>query len=140
MRSRFQFGTITVFLIDFSNSVLIVRNRFKTNIFKMPCPVAAAAEAQRVWTSKAQYVDAERKLYSKVSEFHVFIKKKIFFVFFFFFAFSYQCSMHLFKTIQISCSNFIWCWILCIHLLHHMNRYRNLFGNPRHLITNSHVT
>lgn len=42
----------------------------------MPCPVAAAAEAQQVWTNKAQYVDAERKLHSKVSGFGFFQKEK----------------------------------------------------------------
>lgn len=33
----------------------------------MPCPLAEAIEAQRIWTSKAQYVDAERKFHTKVS-------------------------------------------------------------------------
>lgn len=32
----------------------------------MPCPLAAALEAQQVWTNKAQYVDAERNYHSKV--------------------------------------------------------------------------
>lgn len=33
----------------------------------MPCPLAEAMDAQRVWTNKAQYADAESKFYSKVS-------------------------------------------------------------------------
>lgn len=33
----------------------------------MPCPLAEAIEAQRIWTSKAQYADAERKFHAKVS-------------------------------------------------------------------------
>lgn len=33
----------------------------------MPCPLAEAMEAQRVWTNKAQYADAERKYHTKVS-------------------------------------------------------------------------
>ena len=33
----------------------------------MPCPLAEAIEVQRIWTSKAQYADAERKFHSKVS-------------------------------------------------------------------------
>lgn len=39
----------------------------------MPCPLAEAIEAQRIWTSKAQYVDAERKFHTKVSQTNDFI-------------------------------------------------------------------
>lgn len=33
----------------------------------MPCPLAEAIEAQRIWTNKSQYADAEYKLHAKVS-------------------------------------------------------------------------
>lgn len=33
----------------------------------MPCPLAEAIQAQSIWTSKAQYADAERKFHTKVS-------------------------------------------------------------------------
>jgi len=34
----------------------------------MPCPLAEAIEAQRIWTSKAQYADAEQKFHAKMDD------------------------------------------------------------------------
>jgi len=34
----------------------------------MPCPLAEAIQAQSIWTNKAQYVDAERKLHGKMDD------------------------------------------------------------------------
>lgn len=51
------FSCIKSFKID------LVRTKTST---KMPCPLAEAMESQRIWTNKAQYVDAERKYYTKV--------------------------------------------------------------------------
>lgn len=39
----------------------------------MPCPLAEALEAQRLWPNKAQYADAEQKLHVKVSANHAII-------------------------------------------------------------------
>lgn len=60
--------------INFSKIDLV---RKKTSN-KMPCPLAEAMESQRIWINKAQYVDAERKYYTKVNH----QKKCVFFLLF----------------------------------------------------------
>lgn len=47
----------------------------------MPCPLAEAMESQRIWTNKAQYVDAERKYHTKVRRVDV-TKRKLLRLFF----------------------------------------------------------
>lgn len=60
-----KFPKKTVLFFPF-NRIRCVKEHLWTKI-KMPCPLAEAIEAQRIWTSKAQYADAEQKFHAKVS-------------------------------------------------------------------------